>query len=78
MKIRLLALPIFALSFRFNQLFIRSCPGSVQRLPPSAYAQERGDWENPPSEFREVEHQGYHDGVERSTEGSPTSIVVRM
>jgi ribosome modulation factor len=31
---------------------------------PAAFAQEHGDWETPPAEFREVQRQGYHDGVE--------------
>ncbi len=66
MKIRLLALPIFALSLGSISFLNGHAQGALT-TPPSAYAQERGDrgdWENPPSEFREVERQGYHDGVE--------------
>jgi hypothetical protein len=61
MKIRLLALPIFALSLGSISLLNSHAQGALT-TPPSAYAQERGDWENPPSEFREVERQGYRDG----------------
>lgn len=27
-------------------------------------AQDRGDWETPPQEFRDIQRQGFHDGVE--------------
>jgi hypothetical protein len=31
---------------------------------PGAYFQDRGGWDAPPSEFREVQRQGFHDGIE--------------
>ena len=39
----------------------------VNGLAASAYAQEydhHDDWDQPPHEFREVQRQGFHDGVE--------------
>lgn len=32
--------------------------------PSSAYAQDQGGWDAPPGEFREVQRQGFHDGIE--------------
>jgi hypothetical protein len=37
-------------------------PSQEPPPPPSAYAQ--GGWDTPPAEFREVQRQGFHDGVE--------------
>ena len=40
---------------------------SVNGAAASAYAQEydhHDDWDQPPHEFREVQRQGFHDGVE--------------
>jgi hypothetical protein len=31
--------------------------------PASAYAQEHG-WDSPPQEFRDIQRQGFHDGIE--------------
>jgi len=63
MKIRLLALPIFALSLGSISLLNSHAQGALT-TPPSAYAQEQGGWDTPPSEFREVQREGYHDGIE--------------
>lgn len=35
----------------------------AQGPPPSAYRAE-GGWDVPPSEYQEVQRQGYHDGIE--------------
>jgi len=32
--------------------------------PPQAGAYEQGGWDTPPGEFREVQRQGFHDGIE--------------
>ena len=32
--------------------------------PPGAYGQGPGGWEAPPQEFRDVQRQGFHDGIE--------------
>jgi hypothetical protein len=33
-------------------------------LPAAGVAQDRDDWQAPPSEFREAQRQGFHDGIE--------------
>jgi len=35
-----------------------------QGPPPPGYQQGPGGWDAPPSEFREVQRQGFHDGIE--------------
>jgi hypothetical protein len=32
--------------------------------PPSGYAQDVRAWDAPPQEFRDIQRQGYHDGIE--------------
>jgi hypothetical protein len=44
-------------------------PGTIKAsgLPQEhhdAYAQDRGGWDAPPQEWREVQRQGFHDGIE--------------
>jgi hypothetical protein len=41
--------------------------GSLMESPAAAYAQDydhHDDWDQPPHEFREIQRQGFHDGVE--------------
>ena len=33
-------------------------------IQPPAYVQDQGGWDTPPAEFREVQRQGFHDGIE--------------
>jgi len=42
-------------------------PYEPTNTSPTAYAQDydhHGDWDAPPAEFREVQREGFHDGVE--------------
>jgi hypothetical protein len=32
--------------------------------PPSEYSYAQNGWDTPPREFREIQQQGYHDGIE--------------
>lgn len=32
--------------------------------PPPGYDRGHGDWDAPPAEFREIQRQGFHDGIE--------------
>lgn len=44
-----------------------SAASSASSASAAAYAQEydhHGDWDTPPAEFREVQREGFHDGVE--------------
>jgi hypothetical protein len=36
----------------------------VPATPVAGYAQDHGDWDQPPQEFRDIQRQGFHDGVE--------------
>jgi hypothetical protein len=38
--------------------------GPPQGPPPPGYGQGPGGWDTPPQEYREVQRQGFHDGVE--------------
>jgi hypothetical protein len=38
--------------------------GLQQDAPPAGYAQSPDGWDRPPAEFREIQRQGFHDGVE--------------
>ncbi len=63
MHIRLLAMPLLALSLATAGL----ATAKAQQGPPAAgYDQDRdrGGWDAPPAEFREAQRQGFHDGVE--------------
>jgi hypothetical protein len=46
--------------------FALATPGLAIALPPApapAFAQEPG-WDTPPKEFRDIQRQGFHDGIE--------------
>ncbi|HEY6491563.1 MAG: hypothetical protein WCC26_11265 [Terracidiphilus sp.] len=61
MKQKWIALPLFAFSLTLLG------PGTVHALAapasPAAGAQDRA-WDAPPDEFRDVQRQGFHDGIE--------------
>jgi hypothetical protein len=62
MKLKLFALTLVALSLGSTGLVkAKSQEGPP---PPPGYTQDRGGWDAPPAEFREVQRQGYHDGIE--------------
>src|ERR1700675_313299 len=60
MKINRLAIPALAIAL--------AAPGFVlaQSYAPPApgYGQGSGGWDVPPQEFRDIQRQGYHDGIE--------------
>jgi hypothetical protein len=60
MKINRLAIPALAIAL--------AAPGFVSAqsyAPPSpGYGQEPGGWDVPPQEFRDIQRQGYHEGIE--------------
>ncbi len=37
---------------------------TAQEAPRPEYSHEQSGWDAPPSEFREIQRQGYHDGIE--------------
>ena len=62
MKINWLALPIIAVA----ACAIGFCPSTAHAAAQqgSGYVADRGGWDAPPAEFREVQRQGFHDGIE--------------
>ena len=67
MKINWLALSLLALSIGTLSL-TNSTKASAQGAAPQPvgyfHADGQDGWENPPAEFREIQRQGYHDGIE--------------
>ncbi len=65
MRLKTVALPAFALSLAalFSPSFARAAAlQGPPPPPPGAYGQE-GGWDAPPPEFRDVQRQGFRDGV---------------
>ena len=59
MKLNRLALPVLA--------FALGTSGLVMAQPqeqPRGYDQGPGGWDAPPQEFRDIQRQGFHDGIE--------------
>ncbi len=63
MKLSRLAIPTLALALGTSG-FVMAQYGAPQGPPPPGYGQERGGWDTPPQEFRDIQRQGYHDGIE--------------
>jgi hypothetical protein len=62
MKTRWFALTTLALSLGAASLVTAKAQEAPP--PPGYYAQDQGGWDTPPAEFREIQRQGYHDGIE--------------
>lgn len=61
MKFNRIALPVLAIAVGTSGLAMAQyAPASLQ---PAAYGQA-GGWDTPPQEFRDIQRQGYHDGIE--------------
>ncbi|MGB0064853.1 MAG: hypothetical protein WBP85_10455 [Terracidiphilus sp.] len=62
MQLKWFALPVMALA----AILIGSSPSKVYAAAPQApgYASDQGGWDTPPAEFRDVQRQGFHDGIE--------------
>lgn len=65
MKITRLALPALALALGTSALLMAQY-GQPQDRPQQGYGQDqgRGGWDAPPQEFRDVQRQGFRDGIE--------------
>jgi hypothetical protein len=64
MKINWLTFSLLALSIGIPSSTKAIAAGIGTPAPGSFYADGQRDWENPPEEFREIQRQGYHDGIE--------------
>ncbi len=62
MRIRGFALPIMAAA----ACVVCWSPSKVYAAAPqtTAYVQDSGGWDAPPAEFRQIQRQGFHDGIE--------------
>jgi hypothetical protein len=68
MKLVRLALPALALALGTSALLMAH-NGPAQDRPQQGYGQDhpdhdRGGWDAPPQEFRDIQRRGFHDGVE--------------
>lgn len=68
MKLTRLVLPALALALGTSPLLMAQY-GQPQDHPQQAYGQDHhdqdhGGWDAPPQEFRDVQRQGFHDGLE--------------
>jgi len=72
MKFNCTTLPLIALALSTSGIAVAQPHGPYQPFDGSsapAFAQDydhhdQDDWDRPPQEFREVQRQGYHDGIE--------------
>ena len=67
MKLIRLALPALVLALGTSALLIAQ-NGPPQDRPQQGYGQDhpdhdRGGWDAPPQEFRDIQRQGFHDGI---------------
>ena len=60
MKLNKLAVPALFLALASSGFAVAQPYGS----PAPAYGQAPGGWDVPPQEFRDIQRQGYHDGIE--------------
>jgi hypothetical protein len=64
MKLKWIGISVSALSLALivpNKANAIAAPAGA---PAAAYAQDHGAWDVAPEEFREIQRQGFHDGVE--------------
>jgi hypothetical protein len=62
MRLKWFALPVLAIA----AVVVCSSPSKAYAAAPQdrGYAQDQGGWDTPPAEFRDVQRQGFHDGIE--------------
>jgi ribosome modulation factor len=69
MKLNRFAIPALALTLGVSGLILPQA--SAQQGPPppgygngQGYGHDQGGWDTPPQEFRDIQRQGFHDGIE--------------
>ena len=60
MKLNKLAIPALVLALGMSGFAMAQPYGP----PAPGYGQDRGGWDVPPQEFRDIQRQGFHDGIE--------------
>jgi hypothetical protein len=63
MKLNPLAISVLAFTLGTSGLVIAESYATPQEPPAPVYVQE-GGWDAPPAEFRDIQRQGFHDGIE--------------
>jgi hypothetical protein len=63
-KLKPFALSVLMLSLGTTGLLAAHATGAPQGQPQAGYGQDRGGWDAPPPEFRDIQRQGFHDGIE--------------
>jgi hypothetical protein len=58
MKLNRIALPVFAFALGTSGLIV------AQPMAYAAQSYAQAQWDAPPQEFRDIQRQGYHDGIE--------------
>jgi hypothetical protein len=64
MKMKWLALSVVALSLGASSNLVTVKAYAAAPALSAAAAYQEGPWDQPPSEFRDVQRKGFHDGVE--------------
>lgn len=68
MKLKQFAAALFALGFYVSALGLFALGPLAAKAAPASPAQyhdhDRGDWDAPPPEFKDVQRQGFRDGIE--------------
>jgi hypothetical protein len=62
MKLNRFALPVLAFALGTSGLVLAQ--DAPPPPPPAGYGQAPGGWDTPPQEFRDIQRQGFHDGIE--------------
>jgi hypothetical protein len=63
-KLKPFALSVLMLSLGTTGLLAAHATGAPQGQPQAGYGQDRGGWDAPPPEFRDIQRQGFHEGIE--------------
>ena len=61
MKLNRFALPVLAFALGTSGLVLAE---GAPPPPAAGYGQAPGGWDTPPQEFRDIQRQGFHDGIE--------------
>ena len=64
MKMKWVAISALTVSLGASSGFIARANAAPQGPPPPGYQADQGPWDAPPGEFRDVQRQGFHDGME--------------
>jgi hypothetical protein len=64
MKLNRFAMPILAIALGTSGFALAQAYYAPPQGPPPGYDHDHGGWDVPPQEFRDIQRQGFHDGIE--------------